>query len=715
MTLAPATASVPLGGTGSFTATVSNTSDTSVAWSVNGIAGGNATAGTIGANGDYTAPQILPAPAGVTVTATSAADSSKSASAEVTITGSFSLAVAGPSSVNAGAAADYTATLTPVAGSNPSRAVSWSVSGAGCAGLACGTISAAGAYTAPPVPPSSATVQIVATPQADPSKAASVAVTIAATISVSISPSSATVPLGATQAFQAVVTGAQDATVTWCVNGVAGGGAATGSILNSQTTPNITLYAAPLAMPPGGTVIVQAQSNANPGVSATATITFSTTINVTLTPASSSLAVNESETLTAVVNNTQTQAVAWAVNGIAGGNAALGQICAAGSNPCQPVSVTSGVSVSYAAPAGVPSPNPVTVTATSQANSAESASASVAILPHILVSIEPGSATLAGTGQLQFTASVTGTQDQQVLWSVGGNGCGGAGACGSIDSTGLYTAPAAAPAPNLIDVAATSFEDSTQSATATVAIASGPAIFSIAPTSAYAGSIGGFTLLVSGYNFAPGYPDPASTILVAGTPRITSCISNSQCIASLDAADLQIAGNLSVQVQNPNGSLSNTQNFVVLAPASGSGAITLTPGAPASAGNDIVVVELTTNGGSGAPGSVSLTVGAIGPYSEATSSCTLGASPVEIQPPAAGTGTADVCVFSLSALDPSFTYTISGPPAPDISISNREPLGLGMLHLTLQIPAASAPGARTLFVENPEKDAAAGTGAIEVQ
>jgi hypothetical protein len=69
----------------------------------------------------------------------------------------------------------------------------------------------------------------------------------------------------------------------------------------------------------------------------------------------------------------------------------------------------------------------------------------------------------------------------------------------------------------------------------------------------------------------------------------------------------------------------------------------------------------------------------------------------------------------VSALDPSYTFTISGPPTPDITISNREPLGLGILHLTLQVPATAATGPRTLFVENPEKDKAAGTGAIEVR
>jgi hypothetical protein len=188
-----------------------------------------------------------------------------------------------------------------------------------------------------------------------------------------------------------------------------------------------------------------------------------------------------------------------------------------------------------------------------------------------------------------------------------------------------------------------------------------------------------------------------------------------ECDTSLTAADLASGGNLTVQLQNPDGTLSNPENFVVLAQGAGPGVIPLTPGAPESAGNDIVVVELSTNGGSGAPGNVSLNIGAVGAYTPATSSCVLGGTPLIVRPPAIGVGTADLCVFSVSALDPSFRYSISGPASPEITIINREPLGLGMLHLTLQVPAAAAPGARTLFVQNPKGDTAAGTGAIEVQ
>src|SRR5206468_7619633 len=53
-----------------------------------------------------------------------------------------------------------------------------------------------------------------------------------------------------------------------------------------------------------------------------------------------SLAANHRVTLTAQVNGTSNAGVIWSVKGIAGGNAALGQTCAAGSNPCQPVTST---------------------------------------------------------------------------------------------------------------------------------------------------------------------------------------------------------------------------------------------------------------------------------------------------------------------------------------------------------------------------------------
>lgn len=83
----PATATVVTGSSGqSFSADIVNTSNTSVTWEVNGVAGGNATTGTILENGQYYPPSTIGTPSTVTITAVSAADPSKSASAQLTIT-----------------------------------------------------------------------------------------------------------------------------------------------------------------------------------------------------------------------------------------------------------------------------------------------------------------------------------------------------------------------------------------------------------------------------------------------------------------------------------------------------------------------------------------------------------------------------------------------------------------------------------------------------
>ncbi len=59
--------------------------------------------------------------------------------------------------------------------------VAWTVSGAGCMGSACGTVTSAGLYTAPPTVPNPAVVKVTATAQADLSQSASAAVTVAPT------------------------------------------------------------------------------------------------------------------------------------------------------------------------------------------------------------------------------------------------------------------------------------------------------------------------------------------------------------------------------------------------------------------------------------------------------------------------------------------------------------------------------------------------------
>ena len=718
ISVSPQTVPVELGASRAFTAAVTSSGDPdrSVRWLISGAGCAGASCGLIDAGGTYTAPQIMTVPPSVGVTAVSVADPSKSAAAAITITSFFSLTITGPASVGAGATAAYTATLVPVADSNPSRTIAWSVSGAGCSGAACGTISSSGTYTAPALPPSPASVRITATPDADPAKSVFVTVAIlAAAVTVTIAPDSATVPLGGAQIFDAVVTGAQDTSVTWEVNSVPGGDSTLGTILASQSTPNRATYTAPLIAPAGGSVTVRARSNAQPSISAAATITFSASISVALTPALATRAIGQRQGFHVQVNNTSNQNVTLQVNGITGGNSFLGQICAAASSPCQQLFALNGGNFDYLAPSGVPSPNPVTLSAISQADPAQSASASITILPHVVVSVLPASSTVSPGGRLGFTASVTGTDNQQVVWTITGAACGAAGACGTIDSSGLYTAPLAVPSPNLINVVATSLLDTGQFASATVTVSGAPNISQLSPSSAYAGSAGGFTLKVTGSGFLASAPGPGSLVIIAGSARATSCTSSTVCNSSLSATDLLFAANLAVRIQNPDGTLSSPAVFAVAAAGAGPDIIPVTPGAPLAEGKDIVVVELSTNGGSGASANVGLSLAAMGAYNTATGTCLLGGQPVVITRPATGSSTADLCLFSVSGLSPSFVYSLSGPVPADLVITSREPLGLGIVRLTLQVPSGAAIGARTVFIENPSKDEAAGSGAIEVR
>lgn len=82
----PASGGVQAGGSATLTATLANTANPAVTWEVNGVAGGNATVGTITSAGVYSAPASVPSPATVTVAAVSAADASATGSAQLTIT-----------------------------------------------------------------------------------------------------------------------------------------------------------------------------------------------------------------------------------------------------------------------------------------------------------------------------------------------------------------------------------------------------------------------------------------------------------------------------------------------------------------------------------------------------------------------------------------------------------------------------------------------------
>ncbi len=89
----------------------------------------------------------------------------------------------------------------------------------------------------------------------------------------------------------------------------------------------------------------------------------------------------------------------------------------------------------------------------------------------VAVSISPGYQQLVLGQTLQFDATVSGSANHGVIWQVN-NVIGGAAASGTINKTGLYTAPSSMPVPAIATVTAVSKADSTVSATATITLLS---------------------------------------------------------------------------------------------------------------------------------------------------------------------------------------------------------------------------------------------------
>jgi Glycoside hydrolase family 44 len=457
VTVSPGTASLSPGESKQFTATVTGTGtySTAVNWSVNNIAGGNATVGTINSSGLYVAPN--PVPNSVTIKATSTFDTSKSGSATVTFNTVTGVTVTpGMASVSPGDSKQFTATVTGTG--TYSTAVNWSVNDIAGGNATVGTISGTGLYVAPNPAPASVTIK--ATSTFDATKSGSATITFNAVTGVTVTPATASVSPGASKQFSATVagTGTYSTDVTWSVNNIAGGNATVGTISSSG------LYVAPSSVP--ASVTVRATSTVDTTKSGAATVTFNTVTSVTVTPATASLSPGGSKQFSATVAGTgnYSNAVTWSVNDIVGGNTTVGTITAAGL---------------YVAPSSS-LPASVTIKATSTFDTTKWGSATVNFSAVNTVTVTPGTVTLAPGDTKQFAAAVAGvgTYTTGVTWTVNNIAAGNA-TVGTISSSGFYVTPY--PAPASVTIKATSTFDTTKSGSATVTLSAptvtaGPAL-----------------------------------------------------------------------------------------------------------------------------------------------------------------------------------------------------------------------------------------------
>jgi hypothetical protein len=251
--LTPSSLTLKAGAKQQFTATVLGDNNTNVTWGVDSAGAGNSTSGTISPTGLYTAPQSLGTH---TITATSVADTTKSASATVTVQSSVTIS---PATVGLSVGATQQFSVTVDGQSNP--VVTWSVDGVNGGNSSVGSINDQGLYVAP----SQVGNHTIGANVASVGSGTTASVTV---LSLSISPGGTLLAPGATQQFSASIQGIANTSVTWTVDGTAGGNSTVGTITTAG------LYTAPNAT---GAHTIDASSVAYPSVSASSSLLIQNT------------------------------------------------------------------------------------------------------------------------------------------------------------------------------------------------------------------------------------------------------------------------------------------------------------------------------------------------------------------------------------------------------------------------------------------------------
>lgn len=304
---------------------------------------------------------------------------------------------------------------------------------------------------------------------------------------------------------------------------------------------------------------------------------------ITITPLTATVIVDGTQQFSATVSGSSTTTVNWQVCLPAVKTTLLPTNCTAlpstptPPNPQPKVPLTGFGTITqatantpgglYTAPATIPSPNNFVILATSSVQRNAFSVATVTIDSGVRVQILPTSATMGTLETLTFTATVSGSTETAVAWSVNGI-ANGDSTTGTIMPTGPSTAQFTAPnAAGTETVTATLANDPTQSASTTVSVvaAATPSLVSIDPTVVEQGSVQQDIYLI-GTNFL------TTTTVAVGNPPITvtpTLISNSLMRATVpSAAFTAAAANTQVLAVEQGGNESQPQflNIVPVRP-----------------------------------------------------------------------------------------------------------------------------------------------------
>jgi uncharacterized protein (DUF1800 family) len=167
------------------------------------------------------------------------------------------------------------------------------------------------------------------------------------------------------------------------------------------------------------------------------------------------------------------------------------------------------------------------------------------------VTLAPTSATVYAGQTVTFTATVNGTTDKTVTWSVNGV-VGGNTTVGTISTAGLYQSPANMPMPNSVTVGAVSKTNAGASGTSSVTIDNPiPRVVIVTPDTFQTPA--NITLTVTGTGFVSG-----AKVNWGSTVLQTTYVSSTQLSATGSQATKIKSAALTVTNPDPGGSRSNT-------------------------------------------------------------------------------------------------------------------------------------------------------------
>ena len=494
VTVAPLTATVLGSQTQQFTATVTGNSNTSVTWTIT-----PSSTGSISTAGLYTAPAVIGSSQTVTVTATSVADGTKTGTAIITLTPDPAVITQQPASLTVyeGATGPFTVTAS---GLNLTYQWQSMLPGGGSFTNIAGAIS--NTFTPPVTVLADSGTQfrvVVTNPQGSATSAPATLTVLSAGASfitsttpnhirndfdgfVGMSFSVGGTPMTVRVLGRMVLPGNTGIHTLKLVSADSGIDVPGGSVTINTATGNVGSFlygqlASPIVLAANtGYYLVSQEVNGGDqwyDKDAAATTTADGTllgatftaggnvytaapgsfghmygtvdfeyVAVGVLPTTASLYALQTQQFTAVVTGIGTSNVTWSLT--------------------PPTAGTISATGLYTAPSLIPAATTVTVTSTSTADPTKSASAVVTLSP-VTITVAPLSVNLFPSQTQQFTATLGGTSNSSVTWSMSPS-------VGTLSVAGLYTAPATITTNQSLTITATSVADGTKVATAALTL-----------------------------------------------------------------------------------------------------------------------------------------------------------------------------------------------------------------------------------------------------